>query len=339
MNIGVLMHTHGLLTHLAGDYFLQPIAAAEMRPVAIAQQAERLGCHSVMFGDHITMPQAAAQPMPGNPSGRSAYPSRPNMLDAAVVMGAVAASTTRIKIGSSVLIAPYRHPLIDARQLATLDVLSNGRLIVGVGAGWLREEFEALGRPFDVRGEMAEECIQVYRRAWCDDRVAYQGRFYRFDNLSMDPKPVQRPGPPIVFGAVSKTGARRAARLCDGFYPEMADATTDPARFTPLQDEIRREAARLQRDLSRFTLITCISAHITAAPIPAQPRPIGADSAEQLHTDLERLAAEGYALVLCFFSCPSGTVAELQEQIERFGQEVLPEARKIQATGEWNKDL
>ena len=113
MHIGIMMHTHGLLTHLAGDYFLQPVDAAEMRPVAIAQQAERLGYHSVMFGDHITMPQAAAQSMPGNPSGRSVYPSRPTMLDAAVVMGAVAASTTRIKIGSSVLIAPYRHPLID----------------------------------------------------------------------------------------------------------------------------------------------------------------------------------------------------------------------------------
>ena len=104
-------------------------------------------------------------------------------------MGAIATATGRLKLGTAVLIAPYRHPLNDARQLATADVLSGGRVLVGVGAGWLEEEFAALGLSFKERGGMTDECIEIYRRSWTDEVVSFSGRHYRFENLSMDPKP------------------------------------------------------------------------------------------------------------------------------------------------------
>ena len=345
MNIGLFSNTHGLLMHRGADYSLQIVPATEMRPVQLAQQAERLGYHSVWFGDHVAIPGAAggSRVYPGNPaSGESPYPPGANMLDAAVVMGAAAVATERIKLASGVLIGPYRGPLNDARQFATVDVLSGGRVILGTGAGWLREEFDALGIPYEARGAMSEECIQIYKRAWTDEVVSFHGEFYTFDNLSMDPKPIQDPHPPIVLGSVSKAGARRAARHCDGFLPEMVDAFPDPDRFVALQDEVRREADRIGRDLSDFTMSTCIAARIcgTSGPVvDADPRPLCHGTAEQILVDLERLAAAGYSLVVCLLACPSGTMAELCEQVEWFGREVIPETCKINAAGEWKTDL
>jgi probable F420-dependent oxidoreductase len=173
------------------------------------------------------------------------------MLDAAVTMGAVAASTNTLKLGTSVLIVPYRNPLSDARQFATVDALSNGRLILGVGAGWMKEEFDALGLSYAERGAMANECIEIFKRSWTTEVVDFHGRFYNFDSVSMDPKPVKKPRPPIIFGGVVPAGARRAARYCDGFYPIFLDPQAEPKRFAPLLDEIRREAGRLGRDLSK----------------------------------------------------------------------------------------
>ncbi len=130
----------------------------------------------------------------------------------AVVMGAVAACTSRIKLGTSVLIAPYRHPLSDARQFATVDVLSQGRLMLGVGSGWMQEEFAACGQDYEVRNAQTDECLQIYKRSWTEEKVEFDGEFYKFDDISMDPKPLQKPHPPIVFGGNTPAGARRAIR-------------------------------------------------------------------------------------------------------------------------------
>lgn len=142
MEIGLFMNTHGLGIRDEDAWFLQEVPAGEMRPVQVAERAERLGFHSLWFSDHVLMPVASAGAHVANPqeTGKRAYPPRPNMLDGAVVMGAIAVKTSRVKLSPSVLIAPYRHPLSDARQLATVDILSQGRAIMGVGAGWLREE-------------------------------------------------------------------------------------------------------------------------------------------------------------------------------------------------------
>jgi len=238
-----------------------------------------------------------------------------------------------------VLIAPYRGPLNDARQLATIDVLSSGRLIVGVGAGWMEEEFAALGVPFAERGARTDECIEIYKRAWCDEIVSFTGRHYRFANLSMDPKPVQKPRPPIVYGGVTAGGARRAARLCDGLYPLFLDPGADPFRYARLHDVVRHELEALGRDPGSFLMLAATSMRITDAADPAVPstqhRPLCTGTPGQVLEDLARFAAAGYSLVICAFDCPSHSVTELCEQIDRAGREILPAAAEIAPQGGW----
>ncbi len=343
MDIGMFMPTHGLLTRDGADMFLSVVPGPEIRPVEVAQVAERVGFHSLWFGDHVTIALETTSGHVANPESRKrAYPPRPHMMDGAVVMGAIATATSRIRLGPCVLIAPYRGPLNDARQFATVDVLSNGRLIMGVGAGWMKEEFDALDLPYEERGPMTDECIQIYKRSWSDDVVSFHGKFYDFDNLSMDPKPVQKPHPPIIFGSIAMVGARRAARLCDGFFPMFGDTYPDPYRFGYLQDEIRREAETIGRDLSNFSMTAIASARITDADDPLakkEPRPICTGAKEQILDDLARFADAGYGSVVLNIACPSARVDELIEQMEWIGRDVIPAARDITATGEWKPEI
>ena len=342
MEIGMYALTHGIGVRNEENFFAQSIPGQEMRPVKIAQMAERIGMHSMWFPDHVCMPISSTSGHVANESRTRAYDPRHNLLDAAPVMGAVAASTSRLRLGTSVLIAPYRGPLNDARQFATIDVLSAGRLILGVGAGWLAEEFEALDLPYEDRGAMTEECIEIYKRSWTDDVVAYQGKHYKFDNLSMDPKPVQKPRPPIVFGSVVPAGARRAAQLCDGFYPIFLDPWADPHRFAPLQDIIRSELDAAKKDPGEFSMLCISSVRVTDADDPEaqrSPRKICTGAPDQILSDLQRYADAGYSLVVFIFDCPSGQVAELEEQVERIGAEVIPHARFIQPAGGWKQSV
>jgi probable F420-dependent oxidoreductase len=342
MDIGIYANTHGLGYRDETNFFLRSIPGAQMHTVQFAQTVERAGFHSMWFPDHVCMPLQSASEHVANASGTRAYESRHSMLDAAVTMGAVAVNTTRLKLGTSVLIAPYRNPLSDARQFATVDVLSDGRLLFGVGAGWMAEEFAAVGVPYAERAGRTEECVEIYKRCWAGEVVDFRGRFYQFGSLSMDPKPVQRPRPPIIYGGVTPTGARRAARYCDGFYPIFLDTYADPTRYASLQEIIRREADKGKRDLSQFVMIAVASARVTGGNDPqarANPRPICTGTAEQVLSDLARFAEAGYSLVICIFDCPMGRMEELEEQVRRFGQEVIPPAKSIKPKGGWKTDL
>jgi probable F420-dependent oxidoreductase len=338
MDIGLYGTTHGVGYRDDVNFFLRSVPENEMRPVEVAQLAERAGFHSMWFGDHVCMPIASTSAHVANASGQRAYESRHNMLDVVVTMSAIAAATNTIKLGPSVLIAPYRNPLSDARQFATFDLLSRGRLIFGVGAGWMKEEFDALRLPYAERGLMTNECIEIYKRAWTQDVVDFHGRYYSFEGLSMDPKPAQKPRPPIIFGGVVPAGARRAARLCDGFYPIFLDTYAEPARYAALQDEIRREGEARRRDLSKFHMMAVASARITSPRDPiasVSRRPVLTGTAEQVLSDLERFADQGYSLVVIIFDA-LGRVEELENQIQRFGEEVIPAARGIKAKGGWS---
>ena len=275
-----------------------------------------------------------------NQSGQRAYQRRHNMLDAAVVMGAVAVQTTTLKLAPSVLIAPYRHPLSDARQFMTVDHLSNGRLMLGVGVGWMVEEFEAVGIGYEERNRRTEECIQILQ-GLVDRRSRHLRRqLLRFLRMSpMDPKPVQQsPHPPIVFGGNTIRGARRAARFCNGLYPLFLDSHVEAGRFANLQDEVRRELDAQGRSPSDFLMQCAASARITDADDPAAqatPRRTCTGTGEQIVEDLAQFAEAGYSMVVCLLECPSGELSEQLDQIERFGAEVISEAKKLKPAGEW----
>jgi probable F420-dependent oxidoreductase len=337
MEIGLYGNTHGQALPVGKNFILIDTPYEEMRPVQTAQLAEKNGFDSIWYPDHVCMPIQSGSSHPQE-SGERPYQPHHNMLDMISVMGAVAASTSRIKLGSAVLIAPYRHPLSDARQFATVDHLSAGRVMLGIGCGWLQEEFNALGHDYDARNPQTDECLQIYKRAWTEERVNFDGKFYQFEDLSMDPKPVQKPHPPIIFGGNTPAGARRAIRHCDGFFPLFLDTYSEFDKYGPLQDLIRREADTLGRDLGEFRMMAAASARITNADDPLSqqsPRPTCTGTGEQILEHLQAIADAGFSMTVCFMMCPSGALSELEEQIQRFGEEVIPEAKKIKPAGEW----
>ena len=237
-------------------------------------------------------------------------------------------------MASSVWIAPYRHPLVAAHQLATVDVLSDGRLIVGVGSGWDPQEFAAVGGDFEHRGSVTEEQIEIFKHAWTAPYVDFHGRFYEIQDVSLEPKPVQKPHPPLVFGAVSEIGARRAARTCDGIYPMFLDSFGDPGRFEHLRDAVLREAERIGRDVSAFRMYAfCSGLVVEPGDEPAQrsPRMTLTGSPDQVLAEIERFAAAGYSHLTMHFDVRSGTMDEYLEIATRFAEDVLPAARAITA--------
>jgi probable F420-dependent oxidoreductase len=330
MDIGLAMSTHGLLTRDERDFFLRRLEPGAMRPIELAQLAERLGYHSLWFSDHVCMGRDLGAKHTANESGTRAYPERPVMLDVVATIGALAMVTERVRLAPSVLIAPYRHPLTIAHQFATLDVLSGGRLLMTAGSGWDPQEFAALDADFEHRGAVTEECVEIWKHAWTAPWLDWHGRFYEITDVSLEPKPVQKPHPPIVFGAVTEAGARRAARTSDGLYPMFLDSYADPGRFDRLREVALREGERVGRDLSGFRLYAFASGLVTD-PIDDRRRRTLTGSADQVLGDLERFAAHGYSHLTMHFEVASGTIEELFEIVERFAAEVLPAAAALEA--------
>lgn len=332
MDIGVTMPTHGLLARDEQDFFLQRIEPQDVRPFEFARHAEDLGYHSLWFSDHVVMGRDLEMYYPANLSGTKAYPQRPTMFDAAVVMGGLAELTSTIKLAPSVHIAPYRHPLASAHQFACVDYMSKGRLIMGVGIGWEEQEFGALGADFKHRGSVTEESIQIYRAAWTQDWVEFDGKHFQIRNVSLDPKPWQKPCPPIIFGATTERGAARAARVADGLYTVHLDPYPPVDVWRPAKEACLREAERLDKDMSDFWYGTFASVLVCDADDPIRRgdrRPTLTGTAEEILDDLQRFADEGYQHVTCHFHVRSGEIDELFELTQRFGEEVAPEARKI----------
>ena len=186
---------------------------AAWKDVAVA--ADELGFESVWLPEHLVFAtdlSLAVYPGTSDPGIRPQTP----LFDAPAYLCWLAAHTTHVKLGTAVQLLALRHPFVSARSFATLDVVSSGRAICGVGAGWYRGEWEAAGVPFETRGARLDEAIEVVRRLWSDPVVAHSGRFYSFPEVAFEPKPVQR-RLPILAGGESAAALRRAARLCDGW--------------------------------------------------------------------------------------------------------------------------
>jgi probable F420-dependent oxidoreductase len=204
--------------------------------VALLQAAEEAGFDSAWTVEHIVVPEGYQSAYPYSPTGR--MPGREwemALPDALMWMAYVAAATSRIKLATGVIILPEHNPVLCAKQVATLDHMSGGRVILGVGVGWLKEEFDALGVPFETRGRMTDEYIAVMRELWTSDKPSFAGEFVRFNNAHMRPKPAQGTVP-IVIGGHTKAAARRAGRLGDGFFPARGT--------TPELIELVRKTAR-----------------------------------------------------------------------------------------------
>jgi probable F420-dependent oxidoreductase len=221
----------------------------------LVARAESLGFSSVVIADHIVFPVTIKSKYPYTVSG--AFPGQGDALEQLSLMAFVAGKSSALRLISSVMILPYRNPVVTAKMLATIDVLSRGRVTVGVGVGWLREEFEALGAPdFDRRGAVSDEYLRVFKALWTQDPASHRGEFYRFDSVRCLPHPVQKPHPPIWVGGHSKAALRRVARLGDGWHPVGANPAVPlrPSELRASLDDLRRLTEAERRDFSTLTI-------------------------------------------------------------------------------------
>ncbi len=334
MQLGLFMNTHGIGATVDGQWTLQHVPASEMRPLDVARTAEHGGFHSLWFSDHVlvTLDSESLHTASDPVTGKRAYPKRPNMLDCMVSMGAVAAVTDRVKLAPSVLVSPYRHPLSDARCLASVDAYAPGRLVLGVGTGWMAEEFAALGLDHATRTARTRECIEVYRRCFAEDVVAFSGDHFSFANVSMDPKPALEP--PIVFGGVTKTAARIAARTCDGFYPTFVDPLASPDRYDDVLDVLGAELESVGRDASEMHLLAVVRVRLLDAPDPSLRR-LGTGTAGEVLDDLGALADRGFSHAVVHLDCPTATMTEYRDRLDAFAARVVPDVSGIAVAGPW----
>ncbi|HLG91530.1 MAG TPA: LLM class F420-dependent oxidoreductase [Acidimicrobiales bacterium] len=210
---------------------------------ALARLAEAEGCESIWVVEHVVVPASYRSRYPYSADGRMGLTGDEAIPDPLDWLAYVAGCTERLRLATGMLILPEHNPVVLAKRLATIDALSGGRLLVGVGVGWLREEFEAVGVPFEARGQRADEYVAAMRALWAPGASSYQGRFVSFSGVKCHPKPAAG-RIPVVVGGSSPAAARRAGRLGDGFFP----LGMSPEELARALSAMAEEARRFGRD-------------------------------------------------------------------------------------------
>ncbi len=219
--------------------------------VALTQRGEALGFDYVAIPDHIVIPTSIATPYPygARKMGQAEYG---NCFEPLATMAYLAGATRSIRMLTSVMVLPHRPPVLAAKMLATIDVLSSGRVTVGCGAGWMAEEFAAIGAPpFAERGKVTDEYLAIFKKLWTEESPRHDGAYAKFADISFLPKPVQKPHPPLWIGGEGPAALRRAARIGDGWYPvgSNPDHPLDSIdRYRDAVARLRAEAERAGRD-------------------------------------------------------------------------------------------
>ena len=289
----------------------------------LGARAEDLGFDSVWVSDHVVIPERMESTYPYGEPGSFTPANVGNCFEAITTLAFLAGRTSRVRLGVSVLVAPQRPPLLSAKQWATLDALASGRTILGVGTGWLREEFVALGaETFERRGKALDEAIRIFRTTWSQPGpVAFAGEVYRFAPLHADPKPARAGGPPIWIGGHGRRALRRAAELGDGW---------DGVRMG--FEELRAALATLEELLGRANRrLGDLELAVTLAAFPPGTRPAGpptdsdlVGSPAEMAERVRQYAALGIRHVL-LHPQPRDSAAAMAETMEFFAREVRPQ--------------
>lgn len=290
----------------------------------LARAADEYRYDSIWITDHIVVPKATTSKYPYSPDGSFDLAAAQHYLEPLTVMSYLAGVTERPSIGSSVLVLPYRNPMLVAKMVATLDVLSRGRVILAVGVGWLEEEFRALNlTTFEDRGAATDEYIRILRELWTQEWPSYQGRFYSFDEVRFHPKPIQRPHPPIWIGGHTRAAIRRAARLGDGWHPIglRPPAGLYPNEFAKAAADLRSQAEAAGRDPKMITLSFRAPIRLSSGTASGTRTPfIG--SRDQIVEDIQTYQRLGVSHLIFDFVGPS--VEAILEDLHRFAEEVRP---------------
>jgi probable F420-dependent oxidoreductase len=277
--------------------------------VDIAREAERLDFASVWVGERLLRPRHFV------PYGRGgAIPDYQKIIyEPLETLTYIAAKTERIKLGTSVVNAFFQIPVVLARRFATLDQFSGGRVIAGIGQGWMKEEFDTANVSFQRRGNGLEDYMGALRAVWGPDPVHYEGRFYRIVESDIGPKPVQPGGPPVLFAANSPVALERAARLADGLNPVLQSWEAAETMVREFSEMVQRAG----RDPSRMLIVARVNNGVRAQALP-DPRMLLVGSLEQIHEDMQRLETLGIKHVFYDLSyMPVNEQLRLLEKLRR----------------------
>ena len=289
----------------------------------LAQRAESLGFDSVWVSDHIILPRKVDSFYPYAADGVATFRPDEDYYDPLATLNFLAGCTQKIRLGTHVLILPYRNPVVTAKMLSTLDVLSGGRVILGAGVGWMEEEFQALGLDtYAQRGAVTDEYIQLFKELWTKDEPEFQGEHYQLSGMGFMPKPVQKPHPPIWIGGHTNPAIRRAAEYGDGWMPISLrpPAILDPEELAEKIARLRRLTVRAGRPEDAVSL--CFSTGVTFDDSPGATRRMMSGRAEQIATDLRQYQDLGVRNFILGF--PGDSVAALDEAMEQFSKQVMP---------------
>jgi probable F420-dependent oxidoreductase len=291
--------------------------------VRFARQAEALGFYCLTVADHVIVPKNISVPYPYTVDGK--YPGTGYHLETLTTIGFLAGATQRIRFVTSVMILPYRNPVVTAKMLASLDVLSAGRIIVGAGVGWMKEEFEALRtEPYAERGKVTDEYIAAFRELWTSDQPSFSGKYCSFSDIVFLPKPVQQPSIPIWIGGHSKQAIRRAARLGDGWHP-IGGVPTIPLEPEDVAKDVamlRECAENAGRDPEKIRVALKGSLFDREKQISPGKRRRFIGGAEEIAADIRDYRLVGVDTMIFDVRRPS--IGETLERMEWMAKEVFP---------------
>jgi len=274
--------------------------------ITATKAAEELGYHSVWINDHVIIPTQYASHYPYTADGRPSFTPDDSFYDPFVLLAALAAHTTTIRLGTSVAVIPYRPPILTAKAVATLDVVCGGRFIFGVGVGWFAEEMELLGVPFKERARVTRDYLDTMEALWTTERPHVPGQQAQSSEVGFSPKPIQKPHPPLWFGGETRAALKRVVQQGDGWFP----AFISPEEFGTKVVELKRLCAEQGRDFSSLTLCA----------FPANRAFFTLDA-------IRAYRQHGVSILLA----PLGSVKveEFIAQMKQFRDEVMTPARKI----------
>jgi probable F420-dependent oxidoreductase len=284
-----------------------------------AQFAERLGFRQLWAAERLVIPWTIETAYPYAEGATFIVPPDRPFLESLTVLAFLAGCTEHIKLGVSVLVLPYRHPLHWAKVAATIDVLSEGRFTLGVGAGWMKEEFDALSAPFTRRGRVSDEQLQLLCGGLTDEHCTFEGQHYRFNDIAFNPKGYNRNRPQIWVGGEGPAAQQRAARYGDAWFPYFVRIT--PVDLAERWRNVQRQAEAVGRDPSEIALNLNLPIRVTEEPV-AQEVGVLRGTPEQLKAAIEPFRELGVRHLALQFMVPH--YPERLVQIEQFATTVLP---------------
>ncbi len=303
-----------------------PMSAVEQL-TKLAVEGEAMGFDYATFSDHVVIPTDIAAKYPYSNTGEFPAGARAERHEQLIEMAFVAAKTTKLRLVSSVMVVPHRPAVLTAKMLSTIDVLSGGRLVLGIGAGWMKEEFEAIQAPdFAERGKVTDEYIKAFIELWSNPKPKFAGKHVRFDHILLEPKPVQKPHPPIWVGGESGPALRRTAQLGDAWYPigtNPANPLDSLARFKAQVARLRKMTHEAGRKPDAVGLTLRVTAYGESVPAKAGDgeRRLFAGKPAEIAADIKALRDVGVSHLDIGFGGTS--VAAMLGEMQTFRKSVL----------------